>query len=314
MQTGENPGRDLLRLIVWYPLRLLIRALPPSGGMTILKWMGDLHCSVASGKRQLLTENLQRIDLHPELSEEKYQKIIHIYFQNHYLDQLFPLIFPKFNAENISDYVTISGLANLDAALRRNKGVILIHGHFGPVHLPLIALALMGYPMKQIGNPSDKGLSWIGRKVAFRLRMSYEQRMPADIIKADSFLRPIFATLGKNQVIMTTGDGSGNNQKFGKQHRFTFLGHPVDLPLGPALLAQKTGAPLLPLFIMPGKEAAYNVIIENEIVSNLSGEQSVIECTRVFADKLEQYIRSNPGYMHFLDRFSPGLLIETDEQ
>jgi KDO2-lipid IV(A) lauroyltransferase len=167
----------------------------------------------------------------------------------------------------------------------------------------------MGYPMKQIGNPSDKGLSWIGRHVAFRLRMHYESRIPADIIQAGSFLRPIFKALRCNQVIMTTGDGSGTEEFFGKQACFPFLGQQVVLPLGPAILSQKTGASLLPLFILPGDRTLFTVIIEPEITSDLPGEQGIFDCSKQFLARLEEYIRTSPGYMHFLDRFVPGQFI-----
>ncbi|WP_339137566.1 MAG: lysophospholipid acyltransferase family protein [Candidatus Electrothrix sp. GW3-4] len=305
MQTGESPIRDILRLIVWYPLRWFLLAMPPKVALTTLRFMGDLHYRAAQGKRQMLAANLHRMGIAPSQHEEN----IRLYFRNHYQDQLFPLVFPKFKRKNIADYVNFQGLAHLDKALEKKKGVVLVHGHFGPAHLPLVSLALMGYPMQQIGNPSDKGLSWIGRHVAFRLRMHYESRIPADIIQAGSFLRPIFQALRKNQVIMTTGDGAGTEERFGKQQCFNFLGQPVMLPLGPAILVQKTGATLLPLFILPGDRTLFTVIIEPEITSDLPGEQGVLDCTRQFLARLEDYIRSSPGYMHFLDRFVPGQFI-----
>ncbi|MCI5167370.1 MAG: lauroyl acyltransferase, partial [Candidatus Electrothrix sp. GM3_4] len=242
-----------------------------------------------------------------------HEKNIRLYFQNHYQDQLFPLVFPQFNKENIADYVSFQGLSHLDKALAKEKGVVLVHGHFGPVHLPLVSLALMGYPMKQIGNPSDKGLSWIGRHVAFRLRMHYESRIPADIIQAASFLRPIFQALRSNQIIMTTGDGSGTEEAFGKQECFQFLGQQVVLPLGPAILSRKTGASLLPLFILSGDQTLFTVIIEPEITSDLPGEQGVLDCTKKFLTRSEEYILASPGYMHFLDRFIPGLFIAAEQ-
>ncbi|WLE97603.1 MAG: lysophospholipid acyltransferase family protein [Candidatus Electrothrix communis] len=305
MQTGESPVRDILRLIVWYPLRWFLLAVSPKIALATLRFMGDLHYGAAKGKRRMLTENLQRMGI----SETHHAENIRLYFRNHYQDQLFPLVFPKFNKENIVDYVSFQGLSHLDKALEKKKGVVLVHGHFGPVHLPLVSLALMGYPMKQIGNPSDKGLSWIGRHVAFRLRMQYEERIPADIIQAGSFLRPIFQALRSNQIIMTTGDGSGTEETFGKQACFQFLGQQAVLPLGPAILSQKTGASLLPLFILPGDQTLFTVIIESEITSDLPGEQGVHDCTRQFLVRLQEYIRTSPGYMHFLDRFVPGQFI-----
>ncbi len=308
MQTGENSGRDFLRLLVWYPLRWFLLAMPVQIGIATLQRMGDLHYAVAKKKRKQLFENVQRTGAATD--ENTLKNTVRTYFQNHYLDQLFPIIFPKFTPENIAEYVTIHGLSNLDDALQKKKGVVLIHGHYGPVHLPLLTLALMGYPMKQIGNPSDSGLSWIGRNVAFRLRMDYEKRIPAEIIKAGSFLRPIFRALRQNHVIMTTGDGSGNEDTFGKHAPFTFLGQPVSLPIGPAIIAQKTGAALIPLYIIPGTETPFTLIIGKEIRSTLTGEEALLECTQKFITQLEEHIRSCPGYWHFLDRFQPGLLIE----
>lgn len=310
MQTHESLGRDVLRLIVWYPLRWLLLLLPARNGLGLLRRMGDLHYAAAKGKQRRLAENLRRM----AIPEQQHQCVIRAYCQNHYVDQLFPIVFPKFNPENIGRHLTVSGLAHLDAALQRNKGVVLVHGHCGPAHLPLIGLALMGYPMKQIGNPSDKGLSWTGRHVAFRLRMAYEGRIPAEIIKTDAFLRPVFTALRQNQVIMITGDGSGTEEQFGRQHQFTFLGQPVLLPLGPAILARKTGAALLPLFLLPGKDIPFAAIIEEEIVSSLPGIEGLLECTGIFAARLEHYIRLHPGYMHFLDRFRPGQFILQDSR
>jgi KDO2-lipid IV(A) lauroyltransferase len=305
MKTHESCGRDILRLIVWYPLRWLLLLLPTQAGLFILRRMGDLHYAAGKGKRQVLMKNLRRM----RVSDQEHPHIIRAYCRNHYVDQLFPILFPKFNAGSIRACLSVAGLEHLDAALKRKKGVVLVHGHCGPAHLPLVGLALMGYPMKQIGNPSDNGLSWIGRHVAFRLRMAYERKMPAEIIKADTFLRPVFTALRQNQVVMVTGDGSGTKEQFGRQHSFIFLGQPVVLPLGPAVLARKTGAALLPLFIQPGSNPPFAAIIEEEIASSLPGDEGVLECTARFAARLEHYIRLYPGYMNFLDRFSPGQFI-----
>lgn len=312
MQTSESPTRDFLRLIVWYPLRWLLLAMPIRAEIALLLHMGDLHYCIAKEKKRVLQENLQRAGIS---ADEKVQREhIRTYFRIHYLDQLFPIIFPKFNLNSIEKLVTISGVANLDRGLQRQKGVILVHGHFGPVHLPLVALALMGYPIKQIGNPSDKDLSWIGRNVAFRLRMFYENLIPAEILKTTSFLRPVFTALKHNKVIMTTGDGSGNADTFGRYGLFKFLGQPVSLPLGPAILAQKTGAALLPVTIVPGDKKLFTIQIGEEILSRDGGETGVIDCTKQFATQLQRAIQDCPGFWHFLDRFRPGQLIrpETD--
>lgn len=307
MIVKEGVFRDILRLFVWFPLRWLILLLPVSWGIALLRTMGDVHYSFSRGKRGLLRDNLSRLKGYSAAGDEK---PIREYFRNHYIDHLLIFILPMFGAKEIEKFIEIEGLESLDKALEKGKGVLLIHGHFGPVHLPLAVLARLGYRMKQIGFPSDEGLSWVGRNVAFRLRLKYENKIPAEIIKADSFLRPAFKWLDENGVIMITGDGTGTETRIGKHKVFNFFGQPVMFPLGPAILGQKTGAEILTVVILPGEKKLFKIIIGKSITTDYSGDDGIQDRTQQFIKRLEGYINRYPGYMHFLDRFCPGELIE----
>ena len=307
MIVKEGISRDILRLFVWFPLRWLILLLPVSWGIALLRTMGDVHYSFSRGKRGLLRDNLSRLKGWSAAGDAK---SIREYFRNHYIDHLFIFILPKFGIRETKRFIEIEGLEFLDKALEKGKGVLLIHGHFGPVHLPLAVLARLGYRMKQIGFPTDEGLSWIGRNVAFRLRLKYEVKIPAEIIKADTFLRPAFKWLNENGIIMVTGDGTGTERKIGKHKVFKFFGQPVMFPLGPAILSQKTGATILAIFVVPGERKLYRIIIEESIISDYSGDEWIQNVTQQFVRRLEDYINRYPGYMHFLDRFCPGEVIE----
>ena len=304
MVTQESIYRDILRLFVWFPLRWVIENSPVNAGISALKKMGYLHFLLSRGKHGNIEENLCRFK---QCTGNAEMEIIREYFENHYVDRLMIFIFPKFGRKETEKYIEFEGLDNLDEALKRGRGVVLIHGHFGPVHLPLVALSRLGYPLKQIGLPSDEGLSWTGKKVAFRLRQKYECMIPAEILNAESFLRPAFKWLHENGIIMITGDGSGTDKHVGKHGVFDFLGHPVSIPLGPALLALKTGASLNPLFIEPGTKKMYKVVIGNSI--NQDGNRDAAALTREFLKQYEQRIKKFPGFMHFLDRFDESRLI-----
>ncbi len=298
MKVFESPLRDCLRLIVWYPLRWLIIALPVRQAIFVLQCMGDIHYFLDRHKGPILKKNIALLT--PTLPTSV--NPVRAYFRNHYIDQLFILIFPRMTTNDIDRLVEIEGLSGLDRAREKEKGVILVHGHFGPAHLPLVVLALLGYPMQQIGNPSDAGLSYIGRKVAYRLRMHYEGLMPARIIPTGKFLRPVFSALKNNDVLMITGDGSGTREEIGQQFSVDFLGHNRRrMPLGPALLAEKTEAPMLPLFITPGRKKMFHISIGKPVAD--CGQIGKAEpVMRDFLHRYEQVIRRHPGYMHFLDR------------
>lgn len=308
MVVNEGISRDLLRLVVWYPLRWVLLILPVRYGIAVLRIMGDSHYGLSSGKKRVILRNLSTIR---KDNSNWNTRAAREYFRNHYIDRLLIFIFPKFGAKEVGRFVEIEGIEHLHRALEKGKGAILLHGHFGPVHLPLVSLAMLGYRMKQIGLPSDEGLSWIGRNIAFRLRMKYESIIPAEIINADSFLRGAFRWLNDNGIIMITGDGSGTERQVGRHKVFSLFGHPVKFPLGPAILAQKTGAEIIPMFVAPGENGyLYKIIIEKPLISDKIGEEALIDITGQFVRRLETYISKYPGYMHFLDRFSPGQLIE----
>lgn len=308
MIIKESLGRDSLRIIVWYPLRLILLILPVRLGIKILGLMGDINYAFSAGKKNLLLRNYANMQSGEFRNNEKGLHVVREYFRNYYIDRLLIFIFPRFGLKEIESHVEIEGLEILDRALKEGKGVILAHGHFGPVHLPLVTLSRLGYPIKQVGNPSDEGLSWIGKNVAFRLRMKYEAKMPAEIIKADRFLRPAFRWLAENGVIMITGDGNGTEERIGRHVTISFLSKSILFPLGPALLAGKTGSVIIPIFITPGQNKNYKIIIEKPLRTDKSGEDAAIDITGQFAKRLESYICMYPQYMHFLDRFCPGKL------
>ncbi|MDO8721505.1 MAG: lysophospholipid acyltransferase family protein, partial [Syntrophales bacterium] len=269
-----------------------------------------MHYSLSRGKKWVIRRNLSAVRNNTSLDCDCNTQSVREYFRNHYIDRLLILIFPRFGVKEVKRFIDIEGLEHLNEALKFGKGVILVHGHFGPVHFPLVTLARLGYRMKQIGLPSDEGLSWIGRNVAFRLRMKYESMIPAEIIKADSFLRGVFKWLSSNGIIMITGDGSGTERHVGKHKILKFLGQPVMFPLGPAILSKKTDAAIIPMFITPGRNGfLYRIVIEQPLVSNKLGDDTILDITGQFVKRLAYYISRYPGYMHFLDRFAPGQLI-----
>lgn len=301
----ESIARDIMRVVVWYPLRLLIISLPYNMSLKILRIMGTVHHFVNRSQRDNLKENLLRLNKHVDNSDE----IVKSYLKNYYIDRFFIWIFPKLNNDNISDILEISGTENLRKAMQKKAGVVLVHGHFGPVHLPLVALSLAGYSIKQIGHLSDQGLSWVGRNVAYRLRMKYEQMIPAVIIPAGSYMRPVYRWLQQGRIIMITGDGTGTQDFFGPQAKLHLFGHGMFFPLGPYLLAQKTGSIIFPLFLVPGKVKPYRMEIGEAFEYKDCSKESALEMANQFVSLYESYIQAHPEFMHFLDRYHPDALI-----
>ena len=224
-------------------------------------------------------------------------------FETHYANQLSIFLFPRLIRENIGQVLEIGGREHLDAALAAGRGVVLPIGHFGPTQLPLAALGVLGYPMLQIGFLNDAGLSFVGRRVALRLRRRYEGRIPARIVPPGPGTRQALVHLRAGGVVMTTLDDAPGQPPFGRHATFAFPGGALCAPLGPARLALSSGAALCPAFLVPGKAAPYRLRLEAPLAPP-PGTDKDAAARALSAELLARYaavVRDHPGWWHLLE-------------
>jgi lauroyl/myristoyl acyltransferase len=308
MLTNENVFRDIARLIVWYPVRWMISFLPVRYAFPIFRLFGNIHYWVSPGKRKTVMNNLTILSKNNG-GPDRLKKWTYEYLQTHYINQLIIFLFPRLNQKNIHHIHSFSGLNWLGTELSAGNPVILLHAHFGPVHLPLFHLGAIGYRIKQIGYlRKPKEITLIGDKVSFRLRERYERMIPAEIIQANRFLGEAFRHLRSGGILMMTGDGTGGSEFIGDFKQVPFLGCTKLFPAGPVKLARKTGATILPMFtIRESRVNRYLTIIEPPVFRGstevLSSEAPVITH---FAKIFESYIHRQPYHWHFWDEFSTG--------
>ncbi len=304
MIVRESLARDLARLIIWYPVRLLIGLLPVRTSFALFRIFGFLNFRIM--KNKALRTNIQR-GL-PNISAAELDNVVKTYLQNHYIDRLHIFTYPKLRiSRNLQKICSIEGTEHLDAALQNGKGAIVVLGHYGPIQLPLFHLGKAGYPIVQVGLPTDEGLSLIGRKVAFRLRLVYEAMIPARILPANNFLRPLFRHLGNNGVVMMNIDPAGGGKWIGRMTRHPFMGYNIPFPVGPELLATKTKASVLPLSIHRVYSNRY--VFRLHPPDTLLSEQTSESITSQLVKWYEQQVLKDPGLWHFWDEFEPGKLI-----
>jgi KDO2-lipid IV(A) lauroyltransferase len=301
MQVTESRLRDLLRLIVWYPLRLVITRLPARVGLAILWGMGRLHQALSGQRNARLRIALSRVA--PKMPQHEARRQVGEFFRTHYANQLAIFLFPGLTRANSGQLLEILGLEHLDAALGTGCGVVLAIGHFGPTQLPLTVLGLLGYPMLQIGFQNDNALTWIGRHVSFRLRQYYESRIPARIVPPGPGTRQAVLHLRAGGAVMTTADDVPGQPLFGRHADFEFPGGSLHAPLGPARLALTTGAALLPAFLVPGAAAPYRLLLQTPICPPPNGakDAAALAMTKAYLDDYATIVSTFPGWWHALE-------------
>ena len=305
MRVFESPLRDLSRLAVWYPVRWVAGALPVPWAFRMFAALGDCHAFAGGGTKRAVEQAAREIlGLGPGEARATARR----YFENHYVDRLHIFLYPRLvQGDRAAACVRFENIEVLDRILAARRGALLVQPHFGPVQLTLLALARRGYRPIQIGNPSDKGLSRIGRAVAYRLRLRYEAMIPAPIVPADGYLGNTFRSLRGGGVVLTTGDGAGGGVYLGEHHRFSFLRRERLFPLGPASLALRTGAAFLPTFILPEGYGRYRVVFGAPVEPDGDDyRQERVRMTESFVATMEQHVRRYPFCWHFLDELGAG--------
>ena len=309
MRVRESALRDLLRLIVWYPGRSVIGALPPTVAFTFMERMGDLHAVVRRPRAVA-----RRIGAATVVDGDRAARR---YVRNHYADRLHVFLYPRMvGAVALPPWLAVDGREHLDAARAAGRGTVIVHPHYAVPQLLPLALGILGFPCLQIGLPSDDGLSAIGRSVAFRRRVELEAMLPARILSADRFLRPAFAHLARGGIVLVTGDGAGRDRHLGRHLEVPLFGRRALLPVGPAKLALAAGATLLPAIVRRRRAGSYVARIDaplRQAGGTARGDEAVADLTRAFASWFEHAIAEDPGLWHFWDRFEPGGMLVEDQ-
>ncbi|MBN2056749.1 lysophospholipid acyltransferase family protein [bacterium] len=303
MTPVESLGRDLARLIIWYPFRYLVGILPASLSIAIFRLMGLLHWYAGGRDRIESAMAVLPVDILPE---EQRTGAARRYYMNHYVDRLQIFLFPRWRRPAAAArFMRTQGLEHLRSALAAGRGAIIVHPHFGPIQMKLFPLAAAGFRLLQIGYPSAANLSAVGRLVAFRLRVQLEDLLPAVIHPADRFMRPVLRHLGENNVVLVTGDGAGGGVKLGAGRELPFLDAAMVFPEGPFNLSQLTGAPLLPAFIVSERNGYWKLVIGRPFEA-ITDEASQAAAMARFARYLERFIFRYPELWHFWDEWESG--------
>lgn len=278
----------------------LARHLPLSVCYGIATWFADLRYWGSSEDRRAVQRNVAAIlgPDHPELS-----RTVREVFRNFakYLVDFFQL--ERVDVAFIDRRVTIDGREHVDAARRRGHGVIILSAHVGNYELGAALAAIGGYPMNAIVlTHQDPRIDAFFKS----------QRLSRGVhsIPVGMALRQGFACLKRNELlgILADRDFSGTGI------RLPFLGRTMSVPAGPALFGLRTGASLIPTFLVREPGDRFRLIFERPIEPVSTGQEAQ-DVARLTADALvvlERYIRRYPMQWYLFRDFEhpgPGVII-----
>lgn len=187
--------------------------------------------------------------------------------------------------------LAVEGVEHLEKARDDGHGVVVALPHLGnwevaalvavDIKLPLIAVAER-LPNRQITE-------WFVRQRAM---------FDIDVVLTGSGTgsrRRLSAALADGQAIALLCD----RDLSGRGVEAEFFGERTTLPAGPATLALKTGAPLIPVGVYFGPGSVHRVVIHPPLVVDAT-ERDISRVTQQLADEIETIIRVDPSQWHLV--------------
>lgn len=192
--------------------------------------------------------------------------------------------------------VTFQGKENLDSALLRGKGVILVSAHFGNFPLLMAKLSLERYPIAGIMRPMRDIRTekfFLAKRNKINIKTIYSQ--PRSVC-----IETTIKSLRNNEVVFIPID-----QNFGTGGVFVnFFGRKAATATGPVVLAKRTQAAILPCFILRQNDDTHKIIFEPalKLEDGETQEKSTIINIQKLTDIIETYIRRYPREWSWIHR------------
>ena len=190
--------------------------------------------------------------------------------------------------------VSVDGLEHLRAAAGTPGGVLLLTGHFGNWELLGLAHILAGLPLAVVVRPLDSPLL---NRLAERLRA----RTGAELIAKRRALPAVVDALRRGRMIGILLD---QNASRAEGVFVPFFGRPTSTSRSLALLALRTGRPIVPVFIHREPDGRHRVVLEAALGRPAAGspDAAVLELTAQCAQRTEATIRRWPEQWFWLHR------------
>ena len=292
--TLRRRVRPLRRAAVYGMVVMLIwiaRSLPRRLGLMLFGFAGVLSYLLHADSRRKTLSNISHV-FDGEYSGRRKWLLGMRTFRNLGRNVFDALRIPYTRTEKLLGLVTIDGEEILRRGMSEGKGVIVPTGHIGNWELLAAYLAVKGYPVSVVAKSlKDPRLN--------QLLLRSRESVGIQNIDRSSGGHKVLRALREGRIL-----GILMDQDTSVKGMFTdFLGKNAFTPTGPAELAVRTAAPLIPIRLVMTSDKRYNINVGQplEAPGDIGEDKSIEMLTRLCNVYLENQIRKYPAqwvWMH----------------
>jgi lauroyl/myristoyl acyltransferase len=287
--------------ISYYTIFLSVQYLP----IRLCHWLGKVVALLvyvfSQRDRKGLAFNLS-LALKRPIDDPTIEKIVRQIFVNYgqYMVDFFLMPqLPPHKAKRI--FAGFMGEEILQDALDKGQGAILLSAHVGNWELGGTMMRLANYPLTMVAMVHNAPAT---NALVNRLRKGKDIRV-IEVDQSPFSGIEILHHLRENGIVAMNGD----RDFFDRGQPVTFFGSEVGFPVGPVVMAMKSGAALIPAFVLRQPDGRYFGVLEKSIPLLLEGKRDEVirknleKTARVF----EEYIRRYPDQWYCPDPVAGGM-------
>jgi len=244
--------------------------------------------------------------IYPEKSDEEIKHMALETLENFGKSATEFLRLPRMKDEELlrRTHLSEDGLEILRQAYDKGKGVILLTAHFGNWEMMSARYNYEGFIVDAIARDPEL------KKTADFMHQTREKRTLRKMYPNKNIL-PVMRALRQGRGIGILPD---QHDMYGIV--IDFLGRKARMAIGPAVLALKSGAAVVPTFSVRKPDDTFDLVIFNPIIAEPTGDNNadIQKLTQQFADIISDMIKKYPTqWLWFHDRWRPNVHLRSDE-
>jgi KDO2-lipid IV(A) lauroyltransferase len=203
--------------------------------------------------------------------------------------------FPRYTRENIRQHVIWENIDRLRAVRARGNGIITMTAHFGNWDLLALSAGFEGFPVNLITK-------YMRSKAITDFWMKWRARGGVNPIFKKEARREIISVLKNNGLVAFVLDQDTKPKEGGVF--VEFFGHRASTLSAPALLSEKRGTPVVPVFLVRESRTKHRAYVEQPIEFENVGDHdtNTVHNTGRYLEVLERYIREYPEQWLWIHR------------
>lgn len=267
---------------------LVANALPKPVAVATARVLGLVMSVAMQGRRRMITRHLRRV-YGPRAGRLRLMAGVQAAFDSYARYWLESFRLATTTPDELDESMSYEGLDIIEDALAHGKGVIAALPHLGGWDFGGAWLTSQGYPLTVVVEDLQPPelFEWFAR-----LRKSFGLTIVRHGKGAGA---AVSRALRDNHVVCLLSDRDLTRDGV----EVEFFGERTTLPAGPATLALRTGAPLVPMALYYDGHGHYGVVRPPiPVVREGSVRDDVARITQLLASELERLIRRAPSQWH----------------